>query len=331
MNKKYITGTGQSVFTTRRVQIYQKESGIEPTSRPPPLKKILNLFLENNSLENNHGTEEVMNILSDSGNDYDVQSYSFDHPIDNKVRVNAMEVSAGNSIVTSLYMSKVDGTNDTIELSRSLAVAAVVPQSEGIQPVTQLQRGLTDMSDLLDLLTTMDELVADPVDGYELTTQSIEESFGTVREVSLYRHFAESSDEAWVKGLQLPEIIKTTSFSESESIKLGSISRSVSFASNPESQTNEKAMLYLSNGFMSPIDMKSFSFFGSALGDGASPRGTSPRGASPRGATWRIPNLGRINFGKLPTIDEVPNKREREDNEDEESRKLSRTDWDEVL
>lgn len=39
--KKYVTGSGQSIYTTRRVKIYEHESGVQPTPRPPRASELL--------------------------------------------------------------------------------------------------------------------------------------------------------------------------------------------------------------------------------------------------------------------------------------------------
>lgn len=127
--KKYITGSGQSYATIRRVQIYQKESGILPTPRPPRMKDIIQIILDD-SLHGYEVTDNVVDYLKETNNrDHVViKAYSFDHPTEAGVHVDTMEMLANDSknVVTTISLSKNPGDNSQgYDISRSVSVATI--------------------------------------------------------------------------------------------------------------------------------------------------------------------------------------------------------------
>lgn len=337
-HKKYITGTGQSVATLRRVQIYQKESGIVPTTRPPRFKDIVGIIMEEN-VSGEEVTDKVVQYLSETrpNEPYEVQAYSFVHPTDAGVKVDAVEVTSGTNLLTSMSMSRGPG----YEISRSLSVATIVPAEMRMD--NTINRGLSDMSELnpsVELLQTLDELIAEPLPGMELTTQTVEESFGIVREVSMSRQFpgsippdtSEPDYYSWVKGLQLPEMFRSSSFSKSDTMRLRSISQYIGFQNQSnESREDNQPILSLANGSSSQVVVRSFSFSGPSFGETMTTNGESDSLASLSSFMSRSSDRSTVSYFSDTSDARSSLKRDRDDDSLEPSRKVSKKDWDALL
>ena len=208
-SKKYITGSGQSVPTFRRVQMYQRESGVFPKSRPPRIKEIANILLSENAF-NGDAVDNVVEYLSDSHSSevFKVQSYSFPHPMEASVRVDAVEVSTSNgaNVVTSVSMCRgPNGDQCGFEISRSISLATLPPDNNNNnnnnndQTSKNCEDDIDDM--LMDLFGEMN--VVPSFMGFESSYQTYQEPYGLVRELSYCLAPDQVPDfDSWVKGLQ---------------------------------------------------------------------------------------------------------------------------------
>jgi len=324
-SKKYITGSGQSVPTFRRVQMYQRESGVFPKSRPPRIKEIANILLSEDVL-NGDAVDNVVEYLSDSHSSevFTVQSYSFSHPMEASVRVDAVEVSTSNgaNVVTSVSMCRgPNGDQCGFEISRSISLATLPPDNNNDQTSKSCEDDIDDM--LMDLFGEIN--VAPSFMGFDSSYQTYQESYGLVRELSYCLAPSEADQvpdfDSWVKGLQC------ASFNFIRSTSLGIIGNDSMRLRSFDCQQGEGSQhtISLANGFSSEVTVRSFSFYGPDESANDFPGNIS---CSMKPLSSFVESDNDIKNVSLPSS----LKRDRDDdNLDSSSRKISKKDWDDLL
>jgi hypothetical protein len=250
-HKKYITGTGQSPATLRRVQIYQKESGVQPTARPLRLKDIVPVILDSD-LTGDELTEQVVEYIDHNrtAENLEVATYKFNHPTQDGLQVEALELKSANgmSLVRSFSILR-EADEKLYEVSRSVSLASVLRSASN-----QTFSG----NDIFE------EFLSQPLPAaFTRTDQTIEDSNSIVREVSFRRQFESMNPfsdmmnrdyYSWVD-----DTLATTNSQEHR--KLRSISQALNMGSS-NGQLGDAAdskSLNFGRGF-SQISMRSFSF-----------------------------------------------------------------------
>mmetsp|Transcript_17437 Transcript_17437/g.15721 ORF Transcript_17437/g.15721 Transcript_17437/m.15721 type:complete len:562 (-) Transcript_17437:73-1758(-) len=258
--KKYVTGTGQSCNTQRRVAIYQNESGVAPVPRPPRLKEIAGLILDDN-IPAADLSEEIVNYLTESNindnnnnSNIEVLSYSFPHPSEQNVTIDATELvsSNGNSLVRALSVTRLDTNNNnptSYEVLRSFSMAAL------------LNNNNTDLTNDLDFLQTIEELELDLPDGLSMSRQIMREAQGVVRGVSVSRQMSNDGLDSnlFQNDMNISDLMRGGSlvrFASGESGLLRSISRCTTFTIQPSKSLGFDTTT--DNNNMFPIRSNSF-------------------------------------------------------------------------